>query len=169
MIFLCLASWAASAAEASYSMSGGRFSFPVPDNWTLVARELRGPREYLGFLVDDRVSVTASRILVGVFSFCFDYPRSVEGFIGRLKEESRDQFRFRLKWEGPALGRYQGYFYTAQPWREEFLIADYYLSAGDCGLQVRFAVPSQAGDIGGFEVAMTGFLDALQVAMPKAE
>jgi hypothetical protein len=161
---LSLACCPAMAAEASYSLADGRFQFAVPEGWTSVAQELRGQRQYLGFLANDAPGAVGSKIQVGLFSFCFDQAPAVEGFMHRLKEESSDQFRFRLKWDGQALGRYQGYFYTAQPWREEFFIADYYLPAGECGLQVRFAVPSRGSEIGGFEGAMTRFLEAVQVA-----
>jgi hypothetical protein len=161
---LSLACCPAMAAEASYALADGRFKFAVPENWGVQAHVSQGPRQYLAFMVDDAPGRGASMVQVGLFSFCLDQPPAVAGFIHHLKEEASDQFRYRLKWDGLALGRYQGHFYTAQPWREEFFIADYYLPAGTCGLQVRFAVPSRGRAIGGFEETMTRFLDGVEVA-----
>ncbi len=155
------------AAETTYTLADGRFTFAVPADWRVVAQEQHGPREYLGFLVDDDAKGSASRIQAGLFSFCLERPEAVAGAIQKLKEESRDQFRFHLNWDGQVLNRYQGYFYTAQPWREKFFIADYYLTAGTCGLQVRFALPSRGSE--GFDGTMTRFLESVQAVEPNGE
>ncbi len=147
------------AAEVTHALDGGKLLFSVPETWLGIGETLEGPRQFSGFMIPwaDGAKTPGS---VSILSFCEGSPAEVKKYIATLQGEARAQPGFKAEGEGPALERYDSMRYGATQGGEAFAIGDYYLPRGDCGVQLRFAVP--ASEAASFAPARDGVLKSLQ-------
>jgi hypothetical protein len=160
-LFALSLTWGAdlSAGEARHGLADGRFGFAVPADWLHIGSQTEGPRQFAGFMVTWG-NPAAPPGNVSVLSFCKGSEAEAKRYLDSLKAEAREQDAFTSVAEGAA-GRFDRMGYSAKQGGDAFVINDYYLLSGACGIQLRFAAP--AGEQGGFEAASQGVLDSLQV------